>query len=100
MRGSKTSWQRFIFVYSHQCISQRAVWTSLEKQLNPMGPIASRGVSVPELLRKPIASCDFPGVGGVGFYQDGQGPIFAPFFYLVIKFLLTGLISMSVTYSH
>ena len=24
------------------------------------GPIVSRGVSVPEFLRKPIATCDFP----------------------------------------
>ena len=39
------------------------VRTSLEKQLDPRGPIASRGRSVPVFLRKPIASCDFPGGG-------------------------------------
>ena len=33
---------RFFF-FSHQSISQRAVRTSLEKQLDLMGPIASRG---------------------------------------------------------
>ena len=43
-----------------QCISQRAVWTSLEKQLDPRGPIASRGWSIPEFLRIAIATCDFP----------------------------------------
>ena len=32
--------------------------------IGPRGPIASRGVSVPELIRKPIATCDFPGGGG------------------------------------
>ena len=31
-----------------------------------MNPIASRGMSVLEFLRKPIAPCDFPGVGGGG----------------------------------
>ena len=34
------------------------------KQLNPVGPLASRSGSVPENLRKHIATCDFPG-GGV-----------------------------------
>ena len=28
------------------------------------GSIASRGRSVPDFLRKPIATCDFPGGGG------------------------------------
>ena len=32
----------------------------------PMGPIASRGMFVSEFLRKPIATCDFPGGGGGG----------------------------------
>ena len=50
--------------FCQECISQRAVWTSLEKQLDPWGPIAFRGVSVPEFIRKPIATCDFPGGGG------------------------------------
>ena len=35
-----------------------------EKQLDPMGPLSSRSGSVPEILRKHIATCDFPG-GGV-----------------------------------
>ena len=42
--------------FSHQSISKRAVRTSLEEQLDPMSPIASRGVSVSEFLRKPIKS--------------------------------------------
>ena len=32
---------------------------SLEKQLGLMGQIASQGVSIPEFLRKPIATCLF-----------------------------------------
>ena len=47
----------------HQRKIQRAVRTYLEKQLDPLGPTASRGGSVPEFLRKPIATCDFPGRG-------------------------------------
>ena len=35
----------------------------LEKQLDPLGPIASQGGSVPVNLRKPIANWDFPMVG-------------------------------------
>ena len=31
----------------------------------PRGPISSRGWSIPEFLRKPIGTCDFP-VGGRG----------------------------------
>ena len=34
--------------FSHQPIIQRAVRISLETQLDPMGPIASRWGSVPE----------------------------------------------------
>ena len=49
---------------SHQPISQTAVKTSLEKQLDPRVPIASREGSVPVFLRKPIATCDFPGGSG------------------------------------
>ena len=30
------------------------------EEFDSMGPIASRGVSVPEFLRKHIAICDFP----------------------------------------
>ena len=38
------------------------VRTSLEKQLDPMGPIASRGVSmIPKFLRQPIATYDLLG---------------------------------------
>ena len=49
--------------FSHQQISQRAIRTSFEKQLDPKGPIASRGGVgvVPEFVRKPIVTCDFPG---------------------------------------
>ena len=50
----------------HQHISQRAVQTSLKKQIDPIRvSIASRGESVPEFLRKPIATCEFQG-GGEG----------------------------------
>ena len=48
----------------HQCISQRAIGTFLKKQLDPGDPIASRRGSVPVFLRKPTATCDFPGGGG------------------------------------
>ena len=37
------------------------LWTSLVKQLDPVGPIASRGMSIPEFLRKHITTCNFPG---------------------------------------
>ena len=37
---------------NHQRISQRVVRTSLEKQLDPMGPIASRKGSVPYCFKK------------------------------------------------
>ena len=72
MRGSKIFQRVCVCVggggldngfFCQECISQRAVWTSLEKQLDLRGPIAFRGVSVPEFIRKPIATCDFPGVG-------------------------------------
>ena len=44
------------------CFSyQRIVQISIEKQLDSMSPIASREGSVPDFLRKPIATCDFPG---------------------------------------
>ena len=59
VRGSPTT-----SFFSHQHISQRAVQTSLEKLLDPLGPIASRERSVPVFLRKPIATCNFH--GGVG----------------------------------
>ena len=49
-----------LFCLSHQHISQRALQTSLEQQLDPRGPIAALGGSVPDFLRKPIATCDFP----------------------------------------
>ena len=51
----------FFCFLCHQHILQRAVQTSLKKQLDPMGPIASQGVSIPEFLREPIAACDFKG---------------------------------------
>ena len=51
--------------FSHQRISQ--VHTDpLEKQLDLLDPIVSRGVSVPLFLTKPITTCDFPGGGGGG----------------------------------
>ena len=37
------------------------------------GPIASRGVSIPVFLRKPIANCDFPGLG-VGRFRTPCPP--------------------------
>ena len=47
--------------FSQQRISQSIVQTSLEIQLGPWGPTASRVSSVPVFLRTPIATCDFPG---------------------------------------
>ena len=54
------------FVFNHLRISQKAVWTSLDKQLGPWAPIASHGGSVPVFLRKPIATCDFSKGSGSG----------------------------------
>ena len=48
----------------HKRISQRVIRTSLEKQLDRMSPIASRGGSVPVFLEEQLAACDFPGGGG------------------------------------
>ena len=49
--------------FCQRCIAQRDVRTSLEKQLDQMGPIVSRGGggSVPVFLKKHIATWDFPG---------------------------------------
>ena len=43
------------FFLNYQRISQRAVQTSLEKQLDPRGPIASRGISKETLLSLAIS---------------------------------------------
>ena len=40
------------FIFSNQYIFCGAVRTSVEKQLDPLGPIASRGRSVPASLKK------------------------------------------------
>ena len=37
------------------------VWTSIKKHLDPQDPIASQGRSIQVFLRKPTATCDFPG---------------------------------------
>ena len=42
-------------------ISQWAIQTSLEKQLDTLCPIVSQGGSLPVFLWKTIAICDFPG---------------------------------------
>ena len=52
------------FVFSYQFISQRVVWTSYEKQLDPWGPIASLRRSIPEFQKKPINTYDCPGAPG------------------------------------
>ena len=39
------------------------VRNSFKKQLGPLGPIVSRGRSIPEFRRTPVATFDFPGVG-------------------------------------
>ena len=51
----------FFFLFVFLVMPCHALRTSLKKQLHPMGPIASRGRSVPEFLRTPIATCDFLG---------------------------------------
>ena len=56
MRGSRKFRQGVLFFFSYQRISQRAVRTSLKKQLDPRGPIATQGGAVPVFLRKPIAT--------------------------------------------
>ena len=47
-------------MFSHQLVLQMTVRTSHLKQLDPKGPIASRGGSIPVFLRKPTATEDFP----------------------------------------
>ena len=47
------------FQFSHHCISQRTVRTSLAKPLDTRGPIASRGV-------RTYSNCDCPSRGGGG----------------------------------
>ena len=44
-------------VFSYELIPQRAVRTPLKKQMDPLGPIASQGRSIPVFLRKPLATC-------------------------------------------
>ena len=51
----------FFVFFSLEHISQRAVRASLEEQLDPMGPIASRGGYEPVFPRKPLVTCDFLG---------------------------------------
>ena len=68
----------------HQRISQRAVRRFLDKQLDPMGPIASRGVSVSGFLRKPIAACDFSGSSGP---PAPPFPIDLPIVFQIQKYL-------------
>ena len=53
-----------LFFQSSSYITEGRTDQPREKQLDPLGPIASRGGSVPEFLRKPITTCDLPG-GGV-----------------------------------
>ena len=51
-------------VFGHQHISESIVRTSLEKQLGPRGPISTLEGSALDILRKPIATCDFQGRSG------------------------------------
>ena len=48
------------FLLNHQRISQRAVWTPSRSNWTHRVQLLLAG-SVPEFLRKPIATCDFPG---------------------------------------
>ena len=64
--------------FSHQRISQRDVQTSLKKQLDPRGPIASRGGSVPVFLRKHISHLDFPGGSRPPVHPSGSAHKFYP----------------------
>ena len=49
-----------LYFFNHQRILQRAVWTSLEMQLDQRDPIATQGWPIQEFLRKP------PGEGSYG----------------------------------
>ena len=61
--------------FSHQHTSQRAVRTSIKMQLEPLGPIAPQGESVPVLLRKHISTCNFPVLEGGGLNPLLQPPL-------------------------
>ena len=50
---------------SHQRVSQRALRTSLKKQLDPMVQLLLEGGPYQYFVRKPIATCYILGVGGV-----------------------------------
>ena len=58
-------------------VFHRAIGTPLEKQLDPMDPIASRGGSVPVFLTRSIGTCDFLGGEGGG----GHLPLDLPMQY-------------------
>ena len=78
-----------------QRISPMAVGTSLEKQLDRMGPTASRGVSRPVFLTIHKATCDFPGGSGPHPLLSGSAHVLFPdtnrflYSYLEHRFLYT-----------
>ena len=54
--------------------------TLLKKQFDPRGPIASHWVPVPEFLRKPTVTCNFPEEGGFWTPISPLDPLMTCFF--------------------
>ena len=81
--------------FSLQSITQWPLRTSLEKQLDPRGPIAYQGVSVPAFLTKPMATCGFQGGGGGGGSRPCVPSLDPPMVHvIIIIILLTHLIKI------
>ena len=86
-------------IFSYQRISQRVVRTSLEKQLDPRDPIASRWGSVPVFVRKHIATCDFPGVSGA-LPPPGPATGYSYKHHLKLLLLLLFIVRRSIQYCY
>ena len=69
--ASGESWQFFLVINEFQR------WPYIPPSIRDWtqgGPIASRGRSVSVFLRKPIATCDFQGGGGLGLLSPSLDP--------------------------
>ena len=80
MCGSRKFSQGGVLItfFSHQHISQRAVLTSLKKQLDPKGPIASRGGVRTSISEETYFNLDFPGGSGPPVHPSGSVHEFYP----------------------